>query len=331
MQGGFDGERQTTSRCYFHASHLHQRLVSTSFDSLVPACSHRGVRQGTMSLKERVRDFAARGRESSAAGKSRWKLKPRMLRHVKAAELVSLSRDSSLAKIPAELQLQIISTLEYEDVVQLKRTCRYFNFFINSDVMEESRAAQVEIFRVMEQNYSMPGDKLPCYHCLKLKPKVEFYDVAGKYYLSSPPIGYYRTALYNADTNRNCIRCGFLTRQYLPGLSLKTGNQVWMFCSECGVLERLPSQSSYRYPDNLCLPCSNKYNFFRAQGTTMRLVQWVISIVILPLACTGQFMPWTSKASNHSLRWIFTITLASIDYVVGVLILATANKFFRIC
>jgi hypothetical protein len=262
------------------------------------------------SLRERVEELQAH--KLFRPDRPKWLHKPKILQHVKEAELVSLSRDSDFAKIPAELQLHVISYLDYDSVLELKQTCRYFNYFVNADVIKESKAVQIEAYKEIERSNKLPANKLPCYTCLKLKATAEFYNKTSNYYYNAQLYSYNRQPTRTpADFNRYCIRCGFREGHYDPGTKLNTGGQSWMICSACGLLSKEPLNSNNGYYGVTCKPCTTEFNFMRGNGAVVRMLQWMIAVVILPLACTGKAMPWTSRANEHSLRWIFTVTLVS--------------------
>jgi hypothetical protein len=262
-------------------------------------------------LKQRVEELHSKRRELlKRPAKPQWLSKPRILQHMKGVEMISLDRGSDFAKIPAELQLHIISYLDYPDVRQLKKTCRYFNYFINEDVMKESKKQQVERYQQMELQMRTPANKLPCYKCLRMKQSAEFYNAKAAYYLNAQPSYYTRANASPAqDFNRHCIRCSFRNGLYDPGLKVVTGGETWQVCAACGVLCRDVQYPAYSAAQGTCKPCGAMHEFNKKNGATLRLLQFVIAVVILPLACTGQAMPWTSRADEHSLRWIFTVTL----------------------
>jgi hypothetical protein len=262
-------------------------------------------------LRQRVEELQAR--KDWRTGRPKWLHKPKILNHVKEAEMVSLSRDSNFAKIPAELQLHVISYLDYDAVLKLKGTCRYFNYFINADVIEASKVNQVEHYQQMETHNTLPSDQLPCYTCLKMKPKAEYYHKKGRYYMNAQPYRSHRqTAARNPDFERQCIRCGFQEGLYDPGTKLNTGGQSWLICSSCGFLAKEPQDTTSSASGTSCKPCTVEYNFMRGHGTSIRMLQWMVAVVILPLACSGKAMPWTSRANEDSLRWIFNITVVRI-------------------
>lgn len=238
--------------------------------------------------------------------------------------MVNLTKESPLASMPAELQLHILSFLDYREVVQFKHVCRYFNYFISEDVLRECKENQIAAFHHMEDTRTLPQNMLACYTCLNLKPSSEFYSITGNYYLNAAPSnGLYPTtqsAHLAAATStkyyeeRYCIRCGFNDCKFSFGLRLTTQGRSLMYCSGCGVLDDQPAHAT-AYTDTCCRPCKKEYDFLREHGSTARLFQWIFSIIVLALACTGQAMPWTSQANKHSLRWIFTVFVVSFPWI----------------
>ena len=281
----------------------------------------------TAAIRQRIEELQARRREFMKCNPPRWISKPKIMQHVLGAEMVSLSRDSDFGKIPAELQLHVISYMDYPDVLKLKQTCRYFSYFINADVLRDSRQYQIELFKVMEDMRTLPDGHVPCYSCLRCKPTNEFYNITtNQYYGSQGGTTYYynRTPLMPPlmDFSRSCIRCNFLNGFYDPGLKLTTGNQEWMFCGSCGHLVRNAGLVSTAYNSlGTCKACTSYLEVFRNTTPFIRLFQFLIAVVILPLACTGQAMPWSSTPDSNSLRWIFTVTLVrSVRYFLRLLL-----------
>jgi hypothetical protein len=276
-------------------------------------------------MKAKIEELQAKRKELVKIKPPKWLANPRLLAHaLRTHEMVSLSRDSDFAKIPAELQLHIISFMDYPSVLKLKQSCRYFNFFINSDIVKQSRIQQIETYKSMERHRSrLPEGKVPCYSCLHLKTQSEFYDQVGKYYYGARPTTttyYARTAVGEAPLqvyDRTCIRCNFREGNYEPGVKLTTMDEDWMVCNACGMLgkERAVGAVPYVYgkTTGMCKPCSNGHEFIKAAGGLMRIMQFLLAVVILPLACTGQAMPWKSKPDRNSVRWIFTVTIVSVS------------------
>jgi hypothetical protein len=179
--------------------------------------------------------------------------------------------------------------------------------------MNESKKYQVEHFERMELNGRVPDGFLPCYRCLRLKPSQEYYNAAASYYLNSLPNYYARARASPAqDLNRHCIRCSFREGLYDPGIKIKTGNEQWQVCAACGSLCRETSATAYSNTNGTCGPCGAMHTFNKQNGAIYRLLQFLVAVVILPLACTGQAMPWTSKTDEHSIRWILTVTLVCV-------------------
>ena len=264
-------------------------------------------------IRQRMEELQARRREFMKRNPPQWISKQKIIQHVLGAEMVSLSRESDFAKLPAEMQLSVISFMDYPSVLKLKQTCRYFNFFINADVLRDSKQYQIDQYQDMEKRNRLPPNRLPCYTCLHLQPMTEFYNITSNFYYGSQPTYSYN---YNRAAqspplkvwDRCCIRCNFMKGNYNAGLALTTKGETWMFCGACGHLVRQHEAMGYG-GYGTCKPCSNLHNFLKGFGPVIRCMQLVVAIVILPLACTGQAMPWSSTPDSNSLRWIFMVTL----------------------
>jgi hypothetical protein len=226
-------------------------------------------------------------------------IRPKWLRTSKAVvqgkgtEMVTLSRDSPLSNIPAEIQLDIVFFLPYDDVVSLKKTSRYFHYFLSPGILQECKQTQIDRWAETEKQGGWP-DHFPCYDCLQLKPKAEFY-INGAY-------AYSRATRGNADTTRHCILCSFKNNEYDPGTCLAANGQSWVLCACCGELKNdvLPYTSS-----KVCKLCKTSFDNQQELGYSLRFSQLFFAIVVWALACSGKLPPRTSVANKHSLRFIF--------------------------
>jgi hypothetical protein len=214
----------------------------------------------------------------------------------KGTEMVMLSKDSPFSNIPAELQLDIIYLLSYDDVLALKHTSRYFHYFISTDVLQNCKQAQTDRWAEIERQGGW-SDQFPCYACLRLKPKVEFY-VNGTYAFNRATPG-------NADTDRHCILCAFKNGEWGPGTRLQVSTQSWLLCACCGELKCTPGS------EIVCPPCKASFDLRHSSGYLLRFTQFYLAIVIWSLACSGKLPPRTSVATKTSLRFIFQSLIVS--------------------
>lgn len=210
----------------------------------------------------------------------------------KGTEMISLSRNSPLSKLPAELQLSIVFFLPYTSVLTLKRTTRYFHYFLTTSVLTQCRQIQAARFAEQEQNGGWP-EEFPCYACLRLKNKYEF-NTNGMYATTLASPG-------TADTTRHCILCSFANNEYKPGTCLTINGVTKVLCANCGELETLPSNTNAQ----VCIPCKFSFEERQEKGTSLRFAQLFFTIVSWALACSGGFVPRTSVADKNSLRFIF--------------------------
>lgn len=207
-------------------------------------------------------------------------------------EMISLSLDSPLSKLPAELQLSIVFFLPYTSVLTLKRTNRYFYYFLTTPILNECKEIQIARFAEQEKIGGWLNE-FPCYACLRLKNEHEFYTN-----------GTYATTLASpgtADTNRHCILCSFALNEYEPGTCLTINGETKVLCANCGELEKLPLHTNAK----VCTPCKRSYDNRQENGTWLRLAQLFFTIVSWALSCSGALVPRTSLADRNSLRFIF--------------------------
>jgi hypothetical protein len=227
-------------------------------------------------------------------------------------EMIFLSKDSLLSSIPAELQLETIQFLGYHDTLNLKATCRYYNYFISEDVLEDSRTRQLERFEEIERRSKFEKlANVPCYNCLKEKPIAQFYHVPGQWYYNTQPC----LPLPDPGT-RFCIPCAFKTKRIAPGLNLNVNGNVYLICSGCKRFGKNPasavvtSKNGYNYAQ-YCDLCKHDFDQLLAFGWILRFLQFVLGLIIFALACTGSSVPISSVVSKSSLRYIFTVTIVS--------------------
>lgn len=231
--------------------------------------------------------------------------RPKWLRSSKAVvrgkdtEMVALSRDSPLSNIPAEIQLDIVFFLPYSDVVSLKKTSRYFHYFLSPDILEKCKQTQIDRWAEKEKQGGWP-DHFACYDCLQLKPKAEFY-INGTYGFSYATTG-------NAGTTRHCVLCCLKNNEYDPGTCLTINGQPSVLCACCGELKNgLPPYSSTK----VCNQCKVSFDNQQELGYLLRFLQLFFAIVGWALACSGKLPPRTSVANKHSLRFIFQSLIVS--------------------
>jgi hypothetical protein len=226
-------------------------------------------------------------------------------KHGKTYEMVSLPKTTLFSKIPAETQMDIISYLGYRDVLRLRATCRYYNYFIDRDMVQEVRVRQIETFEEMEKQKSC-GNSLPCYTCLALKPLEHFWNATRRHYYQ---VGYVQDLV--DPTERYCIPCGFRTKKFERGLRLTVAGVTRMLCPGCSVLVREHSTATgyYGRSGNTCEICRQQWSILWAWGWIVRFFQFAVGIIIFALSCTGQSVPNTSVVSKHSYRFIFTALL----------------------
>lgn len=216
----------------------------------------------------------------------------------RGAEMISLPRDSPLSKLPTELQLPIIFFLPYTSVLTLKKTSRYFHYVLTPSILSECRQIQIARYAETEKNGGWP-DEFPCYACLQLKNKFEFYT-NGVYATTIASPG-------NADTTRHCIPCSFKNNEYKPGTCLTVNGETKVLCANCGKLETMQTSMNAK----VCTPCQRSFDKRLENGPLLRFAQLFFTIVSWALACSGRLVPKTSVADRNSLRFILQSLLVS--------------------
>jgi hypothetical protein len=223
--------------------------------------------------------------------------RPKWLRTSKGTEMVMLSKDSPLSNIPAEIQIDILHFLPYDDVLTLKQTSRYFHYFISPDILQECKQTQIDRWAAIEKEQGGWADYFPCYDCLKLKPKMEFY--------ANNTYAYNRATSGTADTDRHCNLCSLKNNEYKPGTRLNLNGQTLVLCASCGSLKTELGGSK------VCTPCNTSYDKRQEKGYVLRFAQLFFVIVSWALSCSGSLPPRSSVADKHSLRFIFQSLLVS--------------------
>lgn len=217
----------------------------------------------------------------------------------KGTEMVSLPRDSPLSKLPTELQLLIIFFLPYTSVLTLKETSRYFHYFLTPNILMECKQIQIARWAEKEAQGGWP-DEFPCYFCLQLKNKYEFYK-NGMYATTIASPG-------SADTTRHCILCSFRNNEYEPSTCLTINGETKVLCANCGELATLPLGTNAK----VCIPCKISFDNRQENGTSLRFIQLFFTIVSWALSCSGKLPPRTSVPDKKSVRFIFQSLLVSL-------------------
>jgi len=230
-------------------------IVSTSFLSLSLCASDRKTnrKQNTSTIKGLGVRFSRWTRLS------RWRSKP----------------SPHIAKLPAELQLHIMSYLDYRSAVNLRHTSRYYSQIIS--------LADISALRTRDGESNAPGTDQglrSCVRCLSLLPFYAF---------DTDQLG---SGVSNQQ--RQCLQCSLRGGGYSHG-GIVRGQ---LFCAHCRTLknasnEKVPD-SSWQWKLNdlepawrWCRECLDCRSRLIAANLLIRLPQFAIALVIFGLANSG--------------------------------------------
>jgi hypothetical protein len=178
-----------------------------------------------------------------------------------------------LLNLAAELQLEIVSHLDFHDVRRLRATCRFYQSLITDALLEELRVAHVERLNKLENDKANAGpgtsDQAICFSCLRVKPKNMF------------------TNDQLSARQRSCIPCGVKAGHWIRyGAALNVGGQTTWVCAHCKRLvsaARLCSNTR-KY---LCKNCSPRLHI-EEDGSSLRCLQFVFGVILFAVACSGR-------------------------------------------
>jgi hypothetical protein len=210
-------------------------------------------------------------------------------------------QSSRLATLPDEMKLSIIYNLDYHDVLRLRATNHNLHNFLSDSVLQECRQRQINGWAEEEREGAFPNEQneIPCYGCLKMKPRDHFWNKDVQQYYST----HYEPNSLRDVTQRRCIPCAFDNNEYSPGTQLHIGTSYIILCAACG---NLKTEQRAGVITKVCDECKQAQEARAASGYSLRFGQWFFAIIAFSLACTGAAVPKTSVATYHSLRFIFT-------------------------
>jgi hypothetical protein len=131
-----------------------------------------------------------------------------------------------LQQLPAELQLEVISYLSFEETTNLRMTSRKYRDFITRPSFAKLLEIELSPWAKEKQLYS-------CYYCARLRQSNKFAN---------------RMLQYRKRSHvhpRFCIECGLMVpwsepgaRGYNRGHKLEVGGLEYQVCKNCGLFER---------------------------------------------------------------------------------------------
>lgn len=229
----------------------------------------------------------------------------RFLKHIGR---IDLPRNGPLAQLPPEIQLETFFYLDYQSLLNLQSSCRYYEYFISAQMLEDSKERTKELYMDMEHRSAFPINQKPCYTCLQIKGHTAFHDPSGNRTYPSANPGQLNTVI----GTRYCIPCGVKEKKFKPGEQIIAGGHTQAICKHCKRLNTKPV-STWR-AGWACPKCNAEVDLLLSTGPIVRLAQAAFAIIIFALACSGQAVPRSSHLTHGTWRWVFTISL--VDHLV---------------
>ena len=126
-----------------------------------------------------------------------------------------------IIRLPLELQQQIISSLDFPDILFLKMTCIHYDQLIEPLTLDELLKAECSSFCNKKKLYS-------CSYCLRLRDWTKFADQM---------LRKKRRKMAKEANKRFCIDCGLNapdgTTRYSSGFGIMVGSVIHIVCPRC--------------------------------------------------------------------------------------------------
>lgn len=227
-------------------------------------------------------------------------------RFLKRIGRIDLPRSGPFAQLPPEIQLETFFYLDYEGLLNLRATCRYYRYLISPQMLEDAKERTKEKYMDMERRGAFPVNQKPCYTCLQIKSHSAFHDTpSNRTYTSTNP----NPSQINPEMGtRYCIPCGIKEKKFKPGEEINAGGQTQAVCKHCRRFNRKPVSCTRRNGWS-CPKCNAEVDLLLNGGPLVRLAQAIFAIIIFALACAGRAVPRSSQITHGTWRWIFTVSL----------------------
>ena len=227
----------------------------------------------------------------------------------RSVELVDIPRTGPLARLPVELQLEILFNLEYWELKNLSTSCRYYRHLISKTMLDDARERTIMSFKEIERQGRLTNNNKPCYTCLRMLHYTKFHDPNT----TGTTTGIFtRTAKSTtplAIGSRYCINCGLKNDKFQPGEGIISAGQATAICKHCKRFQKKPIDSYILRPGYACRSCDDEVIYLQKKGPLLRLMQGILAVVIFALACSGKAVPRSSRVNHGTWRWIYTISL----------------------
>ncbi|KAF2669591.1 hypothetical protein BT63DRAFT_455569 [Microthyrium microscopicum] len=172
------------------------------------------------------------------AGQFLQRIRRRIRSHPESLEAVA-TKPFALLALPAELLLEVISHLSFEDTVYLRMTSRQFRDFI-------PKPSQEALLIIEDTEWAIQNELLTCNHCLRLRQSVKFADkMVMANWKRCRGRGRKEASL------RFCIECGLTVpwrtpgaRGYSRGHNIRVQGAGYQVCKNCRLFEPVPFPSN---------------------------------------------------------------------------------------
>lgn len=213
----------------------------------------------------------------------------------------TIPKDAWLLHLPAELHLELISYLHYQDCQAIRLTCRYFYYTVPEKYMDIRRwRSQLQ----QREGYCAQGEDIACFQCLKLKPPKDFplHDSSRQWVeierrkpfssIDDSRLEYYKLV----DFNRKCINCevhGAASSDGVQPFKVNAGpKESWMcVCGACGQV--LESTMLWARSHNMasggcwCNPCFTQAQYLFDGISNCMCSQAVIALILYSVSMGG--------------------------------------------
>jgi hypothetical protein len=199
--------------------------------------------------------------------------------------------DARLLQLPAELQLELISYLEYHDLRRLHSSCRFYHCFIPNDKLKAQRSElESQLFKAEQSialRHNINTQNFTCFSCLQMKPTQDFVSADCNF-------DYYRHP--NFSKIRACAPCQLKKARKSNGveLSLSYGQKIYScgYCNEQSSIKSVRDQGKlgYRMKDEgwWCGKCYKDNQKLDQVGGLIRFPQIILSLVLFCTSLAGK-------------------------------------------
>ncbi|KAF2098679.1 hypothetical protein NA57DRAFT_56326 [Rhizodiscina lignyota] len=261
---------------------------------------HRIVR-GSSATREKPKEKKQVTTKISKSQRSQWSLYLQQLGCGYRKE-----QSASLLMLPNELQLIIVSFLDFHDVRRLGMTCNFYNYLVSGSTLQERRDLHKSVLREEEQQIST-SDQRVCWSCEHIRQKEWFRD--GQ--------------LPGHEGNRSCIVCQRKWGEFNHGQRFMVGGGTacMVLCPRC---DRLSNAESFSADDdgNLCGTCDDSVKYVDDWYFKFRVWQVIFGIVLFALACSGNF-------AFHVWAWSVTVTMSILAIFGSLTLMFVESRWSR--